>query len=398
MKFLKIKKVAVIGAGGMGHSIAEVVAMAGYEVNIMDSKQKTVDEAIEKIRKSLGMLAEMGTISKDVPDQSMKRIHKLPSLEEAVKDVDFVIEAVPEKMNIKKDVFASLDKAAPDHTILASNSSSLNISEMAEATKRPEKCLGFHFVHPPQNVEFFPPIILMMPLVEIIYGEKTSKETINVAHEFAKSIGKHPVVEEWTPAFIVDKVLARAGIELSYILEREGAKPEEIDAALKFGPMGMILGPCEIVDMIGVDVAVDVLEYLERVLGESYKPSPFFSRMVKEGKLGMKTRKGLYDYSKGPPQIREEDAGKFDSMRLITPLVNEVGKLIEEFADPKKIDECLKFSIFPDGLAFADKLGGLDIMVKKLEELNKKYNTRRYEPTKLIKRLARENRKLVDLV
>ncbi|MEM2460751.1 MAG: 3-hydroxyacyl-CoA dehydrogenase NAD-binding domain-containing protein, partial [Candidatus Hadarchaeales archaeon] len=181
---MEIKKIAVLGAGAMGHGIAQVAAMSGFEVNLMDIKDEFVEAGIEKIKWSLDKLVQKGRISQEDADNALKRIKKFLSVGDAVKDVDFMIEAIPEKLDLKKQAFAEADKNAPKHAILASNTSALPISEIASATTRPEKVVGMHFFNPPQ----------LMRLVEVVRGEKTSDETVRITVELAKKFGKEPVI------------------------------------------------------------------------------------------------------------------------------------------------------------------------------------------------------------
>lgn len=394
-----IKKVAVIGAGSMGHGIAEVAAIAGYEVNIRDIEQKIVDKALENIEKSLKRLAEMRMISEGTSHQAVKRIHKFVGLKEAVKDADFIIEAVPEKMEIKRDVFKALDEMAPDHAILATNTSSISVSRIAEVTNRPHKVVGTHFVNPPQRIDRFvgPEISIMLPLVEVVKAQWTGEETIEVTKELLKRMGKSPVVVKDTPAFIANRLIMRMGLEAGYALSEAGVK--EIDAAMMYGELGAPFGIFQLIDMIGLDVALDVMDYMEGVLGKDLKAPPPLRMMVEQGYLGQKTGKGFYDYSEGPPEIKEEDSKGFDHLRITAPLINEIGKLIEEgVADAKKIDEVMRLSgLVPKGLSLVDDIG-LDVIAGKLEELKEKFAENWYEPTGLIRRLVREKRKFTDLL
>jgi len=220
----KVKKIVVIGAGTMGHGIAELSAIAGYDVVMIDISEEILRKALENIRWSLGKLRERGSLKEDV-DTVMSRIKTSLSISESVRDADLVIEAVPENLDLKKRVFAEVDKNAPPHTIIATNTSSLPITEIAEATQRPDKVIGIHFFNPP----------VLMPLIEIIMGEKTSKETLDIAVEYSKSLGKEIViVKKDIPGFIVNRLLGRIASQACYMVDRGEADPISIDSALKY--------------------------------------------------------------------------------------------------------------------------------------------------------------------
>jgi enoyl-CoA hydratase/3-hydroxyacyl-CoA dehydrogenase len=399
MEVEDVKKIAVIGAGSMGHGIAEVVAIAGYEVNLRDVEQKIVDKARENIEKSLKRLEETGMISAGASDQAMKRLHKFVDLEKAVKEADFVIEAVPEKMDIKKDVFRALDEMTPEHAILATNTSSISVSKIAEVTNRPHKVVGTHFVNPPQRIDRFvgPEFSIMLPLVEVVKARRTAEKTVEVTEGLLKRMGKYPVVVKDTPAFIANRFIIRMGLEAAYALSEADVK--EIDAALIYSELGLPMGVFELIDIIGLDVAVDILDYTGEVLGDAYKAPPGLRMFVEQGYLGQKSGKGFYDYSEGPPEIKKEDAKGFNHLRITAPLINEISKMIEEdLADAKKIDEMMQLSgLFTNGLSLADNIG-LNVIAQKLKELKEKSAESWYEPTKLIKKLIREKRKFADLL
>jgi len=298
-------------------------------------------------------------------------------LQEAVQDADFIIEAVPEKLDLKKSVFADLDKFAPKHAILASNTSNMSITDIAAATNRPDKVIGYHFFNP----------AILMKLVEVIKGKNTSDESIQIGYEIAKKIKKVPViVKRDSPGFIFNRVNEPTLVLLSKILEAGHPSPEEFDAAFK--PL-MAMAPFELVDYVGIDVAVHGLEYFSQVLSKDYKPSKAILSYLKSGNLGKKTGKGFYDWSKGRPSIDLTKATKeFDINQLIALQVNEATKLLEEGVadDPKEIDLAMANGGGSPFGPFALAQGiGYPELVYKLNELHKKFPLDIFKPTKTLK-------------
>ena len=292
---MEIKKIAVLGAGDMGHGIAEVSAMAGYEVWMRDIKQEFVDRGMERIKQSLAKLHEKGII--ESAEKVLERIHPTVDLAEAVKDADLIIEAVPEVFEIKTQVFAECDKLAKPECIFASNTSTMRITDLAKATKREDRFVGLHFFNP----------AVVMKLVEIIKGEKTSDEVVKVCVDYVKKIGKVPViVRKDVPGFIVNRIQAPSGALLMAIIDKGIATPEEIDAMMR--KMGLPMGPFELMDFTGVDVFYHASKYYAKMINPDYEPPKIVEEMVKSGRLGKKTGKGWYDWSSGRPQIDMEKA------------------------------------------------------------------------------------------
>lgn len=377
MKAEDVKKIAIIGAGDMGHGIAACFLQGGYPVVLRDIKQEFVDRGVEGIKKSFGRFVEKGKMTQEAFDEAMSRLSTTVDLEEAVKDADFIIEAIPEIVDLKKSVFADLDKYAPKHAILTSNTSNISISEIASATNRPDKVIGYHFFNP----------AILMKLVEVIRGEKSSDESIQVGYELAKKINKVPViVEKDSPGFIYNRVNEPTLVLLSQILQAGSPTPEEFDAALKpFMPMA----PFELLDFVGIDIAYHGLEYFAQVLSPDYKPTPALKAMVDSGNLGKKTGKGFYDWSQGRPKIDTSKATKeFDINHLIALQVNEATKLLEEGVcnDPKQIDLAMaNGGGSPFGPFELAKGIGYDVLNKKLEELYDKFKLDIFKPTKTMK-------------
>ena len=294
---MEVKRIAVIGAGLMGSGIAYVSAWNGFEVTMVDIKQEAIDAGMDRIRDDVMRGLDKGKMSLSEAEALMGRLKATTDQAEAVKDADLVIEAIFENMEIKKKVFAALDEQTPEHTILASNTSSLSIDELASATKRPEKFIGMHYFSP----------VAAMKLVEIVIGEKTSGDTIQTAIAVAEKQGKIPVKAKNSPGFIVNRVLMPVLREAILLYERGVATKEEIDKALtvhgKFPA-----GPFALGDFVGLDVALHTMETLYRELGDCFKPPESLVRLVESGALGTKTKKGFYEYG-GAPMETEEPKG-----------------------------------------------------------------------------------------
>ena len=377
MKTEDVKKIAMIGAGDMGHGIAACCLLGGYTVVLRDIDQKFVDRGIAGIKNSFTKFKEKGKITPETYEDALARLIPMVDLESAVKEADFIIEAVPEKLELKKSVFAELDKYAPKHAILASNTSNISITEIAKATNRPDKVIGYHFFNP----------AVLMKLVEVTKGAKSSDESIRIGYEIAKKIGKVPViVKKDSPGFIYNRVNEPTLVLLSKILEAGHPTPEEFDAALK--PM-MPMAPFELMDYVGIDIAVHGLEYFAQVLSPDYKPSEAFLAYLKSGTLGKKTGKGFYDWSQGRPKIDLSKATKeFDINHLIALQVNEATKLLEEGVadDPKEIDLAMANGGGSPFGPFALAQGiGYPVLLAKLEELYQKFPLEIFKATKTMK-------------
>ena len=315
-----IKTVAVVGAGDMGHGIAEIALIAGYKVNLYDITQEFVDRGEERIYQSLEKLVSKDKVPADRYEEiKSKLLKKTLDLAEAVKDADLATEAAPEVLDLKKQIFAEMDKAAPEHTLLASNTSTMSITDIASATNRPEKVLGMHYFNP----------AVLMRLVEVIRGDKTSDETIQIGYDYVNKVKKVPViVKKDVPGFIVNRVNAPAGVLIRSILESGEVQPEELDAFLR--SLGSPMGPCELTDYTGIDVSVQGARYYAKNVHPDFAPMPHLVKMMEEGNLGKKTGKGYFDWSQGRPEIDLSKAtDKFDPLNAIAVQVNEATKLIE---------------------------------------------------------------------
>ncbi|WP_202319808.1 3-hydroxyacyl-CoA dehydrogenase/enoyl-CoA hydratase family protein [Archaeoglobus neptunius] len=371
----RIKKVAVLGAGLMGHGIAEVCAMAGYEVTMRDIKQEFIDRGMSMIKESLVKLEQKGRIKS--ADEVLSRIKTTLDLEEAVKDADLVIEAVPEVVDIKKQVWEEVDRFAKKDAIFASNTSTMKITMLGGFTSRPDKFAGLHFFNPP----------VLMKLVEVIRGEKTDEETMQILVEFVKSIGKVPVrVEKDVPGFIVNRVQAPAGVLLMCIIEKGIATPEEVDATVR--RLGLPMGPFELMDYTGVDIFYNAMKYYAKTISPDYEPPEFLEKMVRENKLGRKTGMGWYDWSAGRPKIDSSKAtDRINPMDFTFVEINEAVRLVEMgVATPQDIDTAVKLGLNrPFGPFELAKQFGSEQIAKRLEELAKQFGKKIFEPARTLK-------------
>jgi enoyl-CoA hydratase/3-hydroxyacyl-CoA dehydrogenase len=379
MKVEDVKKIAVMGAGDMGHGIAEVALLAGYKVALRDIEQRFVDKGLSRIKESLDKLVEKQKITEVNKNAMLANIKTFVDIAESVKDADFVIEAVPEIMDLKKQVFQALDKAAPKHAILASNTSNMSITEIAAATKRPEQVVGMHFFNP----------AVLMKLVEVIKGGKTSEATMQVAYNLALKMNKVPVrVEKDSIGFVYNRINAPTGLLVNLMLEKGMAAPMEIDAKMR--KIGMPMGPYELMDYVGLDVAYHSARYFADKLSRDYAPPSWLKAKVDAGALGKKTGKGIFDWSKGRPEIDLSKAKEdFDPTVLIALQVNEATKLLEAgvVKSPDEIDKAMVNGggavIGPFQLA---KSIGYDKLAKICEDLAKKFGVKVFQPTETLKK------------
>jgi len=281
----EVRTIAVIGAGIMGRGIAHVAALGGYRTVLEDLLPAALRKAEGEIRANLDKAVELKKFSADDAHAALGRLEYAGSVEESAREADLVIEAVPEEMESKIEIFTLLDKICRPGTILASNTSSLSVTEIASVTYRPRKCLGMHFFNP----------VHKMKLLEIVRALETDDDTIAAAVAVARKMGKEPVVIKESPGFITSRINAMIGNEAFYMLQEGIASAADIDKALKLG-LNHPMGPFELVDLVGLDTRLHILEYLHKTLGEKYRPAPLLVQYVKGGRLGKKSGRGVYEY------------------------------------------------------------------------------------------------------
>jgi 3-hydroxybutyryl-CoA dehydrogenase len=281
----EVKTIAVIGAGIMGRGIAHVAAMGGYRTILEDILPASLRRAETEIRSNLDKAVELGKLDKPAADAAYSRVEFAGSVEDAARQADLVIEAVPEEMESKIEIFTLLDKICRPDTILATNTSSLSITEISSVTYRPKKCLGMHFFNP----------VHKMKLLEVVRGLETDQSTIDAAAEVGRRMAKEVVVIKESPGFITSRINAMIGNEAFNMLQEGIASAADIDKALKLG-LNHPMGPFEMVDLVGLDTRLHILEYLHKSLGEKFRPSPLMVQYVKAGRLGRKAGRGVYEY------------------------------------------------------------------------------------------------------
>lgn len=278
-------KISVIGAGTMGNGIAHVSCVGGFETVLQDISEEMLRNAASRIRSNLTQAVERDLIDREEADCAFSRLTTTTDLDVAVKETDLVIEAIPEKIEAKIDIFSRIDKICQAKAIFASNTSSLSITEIAAVTTRPGRFIGMHFFNP----------VHKMKLVEIIRGLETSEETVAAAKGVAANMGKETVTIKESPGFITSRLNAMIGNEAFYMLQEGIASAKEIDKAIKLG-LNHPMGPFEMVDLVGLDTRLSILKFLHKSLGEKYRPCPLMEQYVRAGRLGRKTGRGVYDY------------------------------------------------------------------------------------------------------
>jgi enoyl-CoA hydratase/3-hydroxyacyl-CoA dehydrogenase len=375
---MEIKNITVLGSGIMGHGIAQVSAMAGYNVILRDIEQKFLDKAIEKIKWSLDKLVSKEKISENERDDIFSRIKPIVDLKDAVHDCDLVIEAVPEIMDLKKKVYTELDKAAGEHVIFASNTSTLPITEIANTISRPKKFIGIHFFNPPQ----------LMKLVEVIPGQETSDEITNLTINFVKSVNKVPVTcRKDVPGFIVNRLFIPLVHEACYVMERQKIQQTEIDSAVKFN-LGFPMGIFELADFTGLDVIHKATLEMHTRDKKVILPHATIEQLFNEKKLGQKSGEGFYKYSDDKYErisLSEELAEKCDPVQIIANILNNAAWLVTNNAsDINEIEKAANLGLGLKKPLFetANEIG-IKKIVEELKKLSDKHGVF-YEPDPLL--------------
>ena len=375
---MSIKNITVLGSGVMGHGIAQVSAMAGYNIVLRDVDQQFLDKAMEKIKWSLEKLVTKEKITQAESDAILGRIKTKVELKDAVQSADLVIEAVPEIMELKKKVYVELDSVADKKTVFASNTSTLPITEIANTTSRPERFIGIHFFNPPQ----------LMKLVEVIPGQKTAQDVLDLTVEFVRSVKKEPVVcKKDVPGFIVNRLFIPMVHEACWLKQRQNLKLEEIDSAVKFR-MGFPMGIFELADFTGMDVIHKATIELQIRDKKVIFPHPEIEKLFNGKKLGQKSGEGFYKYSDDKYErihLDEELAKKCNPIQLVANILNNAAWLVTNKAsDIVEIEKAahlglgLKKPIFETAKEF-----GIKNIVNELNDLAKKYGAF-YEPDPLV--------------
>lgn len=375
---MEIKNITVLGSGIMGHGIAQVSAMAGYNVVLRDIEQPFLDKAMEKIKWSLDKLVSKEKISENERDEIFSRIKPIVDLKDAVHDCDLVIEAVPEIMELKKKVYAELDKVASDQVVFASNTSTLPITEIANTISRPKKFIGIHFFNPPQ----------LMKLVEVIPGQETSDDVTNLTINFVKSVNKIPVTcRKDVPGFIVNRLFIPLVHEACYVMERQKIQQMEIDSAVKFR-LGFPMGIFELADFTGLDVIHKATVEMHVRDKKVISPHPKIEQLFNEKKLGQKSGEGFYKYSDDKYEripLSEELAKKCEPIQIIANILNNAAWLVTNNASD--IDEIEKAASLGLGLKKplfeTAKEIGIQKIVEELKKLSNKHGAF-YEPDPLL--------------
>src|ERR1044072_3882786 len=375
----QLNKITVLGSGIMGHGIAQISAMNGYQVLLRDIEQKFLDNAMDKIKWSLDKLVEKNKIKKEESDKIFGRIRPIVEIKDALIDTDLLIEAVPEDLNLKKKVYSEVDQFAEEKTVYASNTSTLPISEISQLTSRPNRFIGLHFFNPPQ----------LMRLVEVIPGAKTGKSIVDLGINLVKSLGKDPILcNKDVPGFIVNRVFIPLVHEAAYCLESDGKTMTQIDSAVKFKlflPMGIF----ELADYTGIDVIhkapVEMYSRDKKVVN----PHPKIEQLFSSGKYGKKSGEGFYSYGNKNYErilLSEEEAKKYEPVRILSVAINNAAWLISNNVCTKedvelalKLGMGIKKDLFDIGKEF-----GYEKIINTLNQLQER-NESFYAPDPYLK-------------
>lgn len=373
-----INQITVIGSGVMGHGIAQISAMAGYEVVIRDIQQSFLDKAMEKINWSVNKLAEKKKINQTEAEKIISRIHPIVDIQQSLKNSELIIEAVPEDLRLKHKVYQELDKYADKNVIFGSNTSTLPISEISSFTSRPNRFIGLHFFNPPQ----------LMKLVEVIPGDKTDKQITDLVINFVSKLGKIPILcKKDVPGFIVNRIFIPLVHEAMYSLDRSKSSLVEVDSASKY-KMALPMGIFELADYTGLDV-------IHKATNEMYSrdkkvvfPHPKIQELFENKELGQKTGKGFYRYQGDNYeriQLTEELAEKFDPISLVSVAVNNASWLLSnEVCDKNELEQALMLGMgLKRELFETAEIFGINNIIDTLQYLSSKFGTF-YEPDKYL--------------
>jgi len=371
---MHLKKITVLGSGIMGHGIAQVSAMAGYNVTLRDIESSFLDKALEKVKWSLSKLVEKQKITHIEAERIFNRITPEVNLERSLKGTDLLIEAVPEDLGLKKKVYSEVDKFAEENTVYASNTSTLPITEMAVLTMRPERFIGLHFFNPPQ----------LMRLVEVIPGRSTNQHTIDTALDFVMRVGKEPVLcRKDVAGFIVNRIFIPLVHEAAYCLDRDRVSMTQLDSAVKY-KMGFPMGIFELADYTGLDVIFKATSEMYSRDNRILKPHPKIKELVDAQNFGQKTGKGFYEYSGSTYErvsLTPEESAKYNPIGLVAISANNAGWLISNSVCTKEdVDKALRLGMgLKTDLFSTVETFGVRNVVEKLREMAAKYGSR-YEP------------------
>lgn len=378
-----IRSVAVLGAGTMGHGIAQLAALAGCDVAIRDIRQEFLDSGLKKLKWSLDKLVEKGRITRNQADAASGKITVTLDLRSAATSADLVIEAVPEDLRLKKEIFGLIDEYSPAGAILATNTSAMPIEEIANATSRPQSVIGMHFFNPAQ----------LMPLVEITPCTKTADWVVKTVQHFAVRLGKETVLcKKYVPGFIVNNILGALTRAAMLVFESKEASVEQIDSALK-SKAGFPMGLFEVADYSGLDILYSVEKFYNEAGYQRYL-SPIVEEFVSEGRLGAKTGRGFYEWNQGKrPEISPEAGKNFDITGIIAVGTNAAAELIrQDIAEGAEIDKALRLGLgYQKGiLQIADEVG-LDKILESLTRFDAAYGQKqRFIPSPLLVELVRK--------
>jgi enoyl-CoA hydratase/3-hydroxyacyl-CoA dehydrogenase len=387
-KMKEIKNFVVLGAGAMGAQIGALAAESGFNVKIRDIDEKYIQRGRQIIEGNFDKRVQRGRMTVEAKNNILSKVTFLTDLKEAVKDADYVIEAVPEILSLKQKVFGEASALSPADTVYATNTSSLSISEIAKGAKHPERVVGTHFFNPPGT----------LVLLEIVQGEKTNSETMAIADGVARKMNREIVHVKDGPGFLINRIWVNMAAEAEWAVEQGEAKSVVVvDSAARY-KMGLPMGLCEIDDILqggAIDTRYHVMEHFREVWGETYRPSPLTERAFKAGNYGKRTGKGFYDWSAGQTNEIPMNAGAdFDTIRILASGINECAKLLDSGSTTKEeIDKGVLTGLnYPRGILRMADSTGIDKIVAELNRLENKYKEDRYKVSPLLTRMIEQGK------